>query len=176
MPPTVANVTFTYPKPRPPQNHAAHSMLLSCLASTLPAPSRPLLLASRLWLGWLPYPERQHIPITTLQQPTAAAAPATPAAAPQPVGPTFPSATSGSSTTAAAGAATAAACSPASSPRGCSYSLWPLDRAESRGQLKALTLRLGAGEAVVLSYKSLAWWQVGAGGKHMVEAVWQGST
>jgi hypothetical protein len=42
---------------------------------------------------------------------------------------------------------------------GCSYTLWPVDRAESRGRLKALSVRISDSQLVILSYKALPWWQ-----------------
>lgn len=88
----------------------------------------------RLSLGWLPSPERLHV---SLQGWAAPAAPAPSNRQPPPI-------VDGCDLTAG---------------NGCSLLLWPVDRAESRGKLKALSMRLSDDQLVVLSYKALPWWQ-----------------
>ncbi len=88
----------------------------------------------RLSLGWLPCPERLHISLQGWAPP---AAPATANRQPPPT-------VDGCDLTA---------------ENGCSLLLWPVDRAESRGKLKALSVRLSDDQLVVLSYKALPWWQ-----------------
>ncbi|KAG2501286.1 hypothetical protein HYH03_001088 [Edaphochlamys debaryana] len=105
---------------------------------------------ARLWLGWLPSPERLHVPISEIAD-FGPRSPPPPPPSPSPPTTSQPTPTAGTNPT--------AACSPSAAPDGCSYTLWPLDRAESRGRLKALTIRLAEDRLLVLSYKSLAWWQ-----------------
>ncbi|GLI63979.1 hypothetical protein VaNZ11_007148, partial [Volvox africanus] len=137
---------------------------------------------SRIWLGWMPYPERLHIPLsaTTLfgsppppspPAPSSGASPTRPTASPPRPPPPSPRPSSPFSRPPLSGTPTAnstiattqmeaatVSCDTAG-PTGCSYTLWPVDRSESRGRLKALSVRISDSQLVVLSYKALPWWQ-----------------
>ncbi|KXZ46510.1 hypothetical protein GPECTOR_43g947 [Gonium pectorale] len=107
---------------------------------------------ARIWLGWMPYPERRDISLSetsgaAAQAPDPTASQSASGAAPPPQQPPPDPADAD------------AECVPSAGPDGCSYTLWPMDRAESRGRLKALSVRLTDTQLAVLSYKSLPWWQ-----------------
>lgn len=114
------------------------------------APAAMQCAARRAFLGWMPAPERRHVELSDVQAGVGTSSSTGTAQSPSPA--------------AAAGSGTAAG---VGGGGGVSVTrdlvLWPYDRPESRGRLKALTIRLSETQLVVVAYKALPWWQVRPG-------------